>query len=109
MDTDMATTIIDWKGEEMSTVLDEVAVERKRQIAKGFTAEHDDMHTDGSLAVCASGLLFLLDGKKDVLNWTLPRITHIRKKHTKRQQLVIAVAMAIAEIERMDRLPQSLT
>lgn len=87
----------------MNAVLADVLAERERQIMRGFTPEHDDTHTDGSLAVCASGLLFLLDGKKDPTNWTLGRINHIRKKHLKRQQLVIAAAMIIAEIERMDR------
>lgn len=88
------------------TALEHIAAERDRQISMGFDAHHDDLHTDGSLAVCASGLLFMLDGKRDADGWTLLRITHIRQTRSDREQLIIAAALIVAEIERLDRQTQ---
>jgi len=74
----MATT--DW--------FEEIKQERKRQVEKGYTPEHDDEHTEGFLAESASYYAEIAMGDGD-------------KKY-----LVIAGAFIVAELERLERLEQ---
>lgn len=82
----------------------DVLAERQRQIAKGYDAAHDDGCDDGRLAG-AAGLIALDD--PDLLVGDDPAdqlAEHIVAKHTdERTRLVIAAALLIAEIERLDR------
>ena len=97
----------------------DVLAERQRQIkAKGFTPEHDDLHTEGQLARAAAAYAVAADTaiyEADKLrpawnesyiagvsrvwpwNWTLWKPTN------KRRDLVKAAALLLAEIERVDR------
>jgi hypothetical protein len=82
------------------SVIDEVRREREDQVAKGFTAEHDDQHWDCKLVEVAVDVLMSRNDE-----WS------IRRKHVgdRRQQLVIVSALLVAEIERMDREEKAAT
>ena len=80
----------------------EIDAERWRQIQKGFTPDHDDTLTDGSIALCAKMILDRCP-LGDLQEWGLDRALHVTKKHTVRQRLIIAAALIVAEIERIDR------
>ena len=84
------------------SILVELQACRDSQIAKGFDADHDDTHTDGSLLSAATQLL---QGMRfyDEEEWTAARVRRIRGKYTEREQLLIAAAFIVAEIERRDR------
>lgn len=101
----------------------DVLAERKRQVEKeGWTPEHDDQHTDGSLAFAAacyavhSGVESALHaGPSDTEHfdflreaqdwvhggWPWPR--RWWKPANSRSNLVKAAALILAEIERLDR------
>lgn len=87
-------------------VLD-VAAERRRQIeGEGWEPEHDDEHTHGELVqaaadLCLDGTDFRVvdpDGDR-MIGWGLTERHH----SDRRRQLVIAGALILAEIERLDR------
>ena len=82
----------------------EIIEERTRQIAKGYTAEHDDEATDGEIGQ-AAGLVMLELRSDDDARFTAGRVaTYILDKHQdRRRQIIIALALAVAEIERLDR------
>ena len=73
-------------------ILREIDEERARQIAKGWTPEHDDDHEDGMIAVHAAAAI-------DPYN-TTPWLT----PWTRRADLIRGIALAVAEVERLDRL-----
>lgn len=68
-----------------------IAAERAKQRAQ-FDADHDDAHDDGMLAVVAGDLIASRDDP-----WGLTA------KHDDRERLVVAAALLVAEIERLDR------
>lgn len=86
-----------------------VLAERAKQRRK-WGAEHDDEHGDGALAVAAAALAWPEAGR-----WSAaatggldavpaPRwACNLRARHNERQGLVIAAALLLAEIERLDR------
>lgn len=98
----------------------EVLAERRRQVEEeGYTAAHDDQHRDGELAraaaahaLHAAGLLaedatgkvpdaqlsFIAAGDA-AWPWQVSEM----KDHALRRKLVIAAALLLAEIERVDR------
>jgi hypothetical protein len=108
------------------TVIDEVAAERQRRIdSEGYTASHDDEHVKGEIllaAICyaapdqiyiqdkrASCVIFKdpwpwdlsydkrrYDGNVVMPNWKMGR-------SRRRELLVKAAAMIVAEIDRIDR------
>ena len=99
----------------------DVLIERSRQVKK-WPPEHDDEHKDGAIGAVAAVLAhpdaprepcgcreamcphvsFLPDPDPIAApDWALP----LRwKQPTRRHQLVVAAALCIAEIERIDRL-----
>ncbi|MDQ0472779.1 hypothetical protein [Labrys wisconsinensis] len=95
----------------MADVIAEVAAERRRQVAKGSTAEHDDGHSCGEIALAAALYAIPYDNSLVTQDsfielqialeigsrWTL------KPEPDKRRRLVMAAAMIIAEIERLDR------
>jgi len=85
-----------------------IAEERLRKIdGKGYTPEHDDQHTDGSLAECAKAILD--GGPNPGDEWWEGAAHRICCKHEsdRLRQLVIAGAMIVAEIERLQRASPS--
>lgn len=106
-------------------VILEVARERERQMAvEGWTPEHDNQHMDGEMAMAAAcyaaperidvqytrvdhngdGALQYTESHVDAWPWS-PEWDK-RDKHDRRRQLVIAGALIVAEIERLDRAVQ---
>lgn len=85
--------------------VDLIAAERQRQIeAKGFSAEHDDRHTKGELAIAAACYAVLgtdaycqLEGKDA---WPWDRKSDKRHQHNQLQRLIIAGALLASEIDR---------
>lgn len=97
----------EWPGESTTLqVLDEIRAERARQVAKGYDAAHDDMHADGEMAD-AAGLIAM--GDPDMLvegEGAAEEIAeHALTKHgcNHRRRCIIAAALLVAEIERVDR------
>lgn len=108
----------------MSDIIKEIEAERCRQVEQeGWTAEHDDQHTDGSLAAAAASYAWptvavLTDGYGEPLHLlaTSPDYSdHMPlawphswdfdwwKPTSRRRDLIKAAALIIAEIERLDR------
>ena len=86
-----------------SDIMTAIAVERERQ-RKRYDAAHDDEHTTGELliraaelAICNTDTRLATDREPDA--WGLVR------KHggDARHSLVVAAALIVAEIERLDR------
>lgn len=96
----------------------QIAEERKSQIAKGYTPECDDQHTEGELARLAEYILSDLNpsSQHNVYSrpayfdadsdWVTKRAAHIEAKYhdSPEQRLIIAGALIEAEFERRMRL-----
>lgn len=83
-------------------VLRAIADERKRQIfAEGYTTEHDDEHTDGSIANAAAHYICADD---NINLWTWDKNFDKKEKHSRDKQLLIGSAMTVAEMERRNRV-----
>ena len=102
----------------MSAVIDEIDVERQRQIkAEGWSSEHDDDHEDGSLAQAAACYAHpepiytaeivegLYDEPMGIYREAWPDSWDERWWNPKdrRRDLIRAAALIVAEIERLDR------
>ena len=74
-------------------VLAEVAAERARQIIKGYDAAHDDEHTGGDIALEAARAITPNDYWA---NW-------VAKDVPRRARIIGGIALAVAEVERLDR------
>jgi len=83
------------------SVLKEIEAERQRQIDKGFDAKHDDQHVGGELAESAAFLT--MPGVFLASDQVLECATRVLGRHPRRRCLVVAAAMLVAEIERLDR------
>lgn len=97
------------------TVLDEIAVERRRQIEQeGFDAKHDDMHGGPALALAAASYAYhaarfhdaeALGGRYQIkappYEW--PWAARWWRPKDPRRDLIKAAALIVAEIERIDR------
>ncbi len=125
---------IDFTQIGLAQAIVDVAKERQRQVeVEGWTAEHDDAHTQGQLARAASAYAYLgslpdidpLGRKDDRARWEQPG-SYVRylieqlfpswgtmfggwdwgwfKPTDRRRDLVKAAALIVAEIERLDRM-----
>lgn len=95
--------------------IESIAAERRRQTeAEGWTPEHDDAHTDETLALVAALYatpfrLFSQESSKDFFLFEDPWPSEWDDRWDKRDQLdrrsklVIAGALIAAEIDRLDR------
>lgn len=112
------------------TAIDEIAAERKRQIEKeGYNSAHDDEHTDGDIAMAAAcyaapALIFTKDERSNATIYGDPwpwdqkydkrpfvgntlRDPGKTSDKIRRELLVKAGALIVAEIDRLDRLGES--
>lgn len=80
------------------SVIVEIAAERRRQIEKGWTPDHDDDHGEGEMAYAAAAYA----AEDDRPDWKPPH-AWVRPGKSHRQNCVIACALLVAEIERIDR------
>ncbi|WP_241331145.1 hypothetical protein [Burkholderia cenocepacia] len=92
-----------WVAHDTQAVRDVIA-ERRRQIEQeGWTPEHDDAHLTGDLALAAA--CYAIHGSErwnhDTFMWPWPK--EWWKPTTPRRDMVKAVALGIAAIERLDR------
>jgi hypothetical protein len=82
----------------------DVLDERKRQqSAEGWTPEHDDLHDTGELAIAAACYCAAVGPSKTggtPIAWPWPGFW---KPKDRRNNLVRAAALLLAEIERLDR------
>jgi hypothetical protein len=105
-------------------VIAEIAAERRRQIEKeGWTAEHDNVHSNGQIALAAA--CYALGSATDAAeravmdqfgtmdatpSWVTERWCWGRqwwKPKSRRRDLVRAGALIVAEIERLDRVKRA--
>lgn len=93
---------------ETKSVLAEIAAERDRQInVKGWTPEHDDVYRFDELSTAAACYAVegtnatVLEASRDAFPWADNYDS--RKRHSRRERLIIAAALIVAEIEREDR------
>jgi hypothetical protein len=88
-------------------VIREITMERKRQVEKlSYLPEDDDNQSRGELAQAACYMAFPGDPSGLGLfprDWSLETHSYRRGKTT-RERLVVAAALLVAEIERIDRL-----
>jgi|SRR5690606_29838756 len=98
----------------MKTAIELITEERKKQISKGYTAEHDDTHIAEEIADCAA-LYALSDDAIDFINeqwgddmqlhfWRFDLPSYKPTPNNRIKQLTKAAAMLVAEIERLQRL-----
>lgn len=105
----------------MNKAIELINKERDRQITdEGRTSEHDDLHTDGQLAMAAAcyaspediyveRLTPVTDGS-DIADidffdpWPWDAESNKRTKHDRVRQLVVAGALIVAELERLLRM-----
>jgi hypothetical protein len=100
----------------MSTanVCDEIAAERAKQEEKGYDAAHDDRQRDGELIRAA--ITYARYAQSDMKHrvavaWhghgsapsEWPWLDEFYKPEDRRQDLIKAAALLVAEIERLDR------
>jgi hypothetical protein len=98
------------------TVIEEIAAERQRQKdVEGWTPEHDDMHTDGEMAIAAAEYAKIgaaryraiyaqelkSRGEPPPVDW--PWESKWWKPKDRRKNLIRAAALIVAELERLDR------
>ncbi len=96
-----------------------VREERNRQVSKGYDAQHDDTHTKGELVGVAEAVIHVVmyphhpvrglssPDPRDPGNWH-EYIIH-KWRHDDVRMLTIAVALLVAEIERLERLKRAIT
>jgi hypothetical protein len=104
----------------LSKAASDVLAERQRQVEKeGWTPEHDDEHTDGSMARAAAAYCLCAEGPPrpgepsefhssrpwdfNILRAIWPRSWNWPRPKDRRRNLVRAAALILAEIERLDR------
>ncbi len=101
----------------MEHVVTLVREERLHQVRLGFTTEHDDQHGHGELAdaaACIAATCHLrgfeaLDDNRGALQvywdlWPWDAESLAKFKEDRKQGLIIAAALLMAEIERLTRL-----
>lgn len=97
-------TLVVGEGSFVSAVRD-LVIERKRQVnVEHYTPEHDDEHTDGSLAQGAEAYLVAYSGdpETEIWPWQADLFKPDGRKFSRRD-LIKAGALIIAELERLDR------
>lgn len=95
----------------MSAAIEDIAAERKRQIeVEGWTPEHDDENVKRELARAAGCYVWVASLSVPWPHHLVPDHWPWLKKYWKpkdpRRNLVKAAALIVAEIERLDRLPE---
>jgi hypothetical protein len=86
------------------TAIDEIAAERMRQIeSEGWSAEHDDEHRGGELALAGAAYATHAAAFRDAEALVWPWGRKWWKPKNPRRDLVRAAALIVAEIERLDR------
>lgn len=99
----------------MKDFLELVKAERQKQINKhGYTPEHDDEHTDGSIAdagACYAATIYIWREDPEEPGevcpvWPWEAKFFKQEEHDRKQQLIIAAAFINAEYDRIVRAEQ---
>ncbi len=85
-------------------VLREVERERERQQRKGWTPQHDDGHRDGEIADQAAAAICSREDVTRKVGTRWVRLTTDAEGPDRRRELIQGIALAVAEVERLDRL-----
>lgn len=88
-----------------TTLIALIEAERKKQIELGFDAQHDDTHSDGSL-IGAAVAYAVSSFNLDLANNLWPYEGEINY-HPPQDGIVKAIAVLVAEYERIERLPNA--
>ncbi|HHK3939729.1 TPA: hypothetical protein ACQSRZ_005003 [Pseudomonas aeruginosa] len=89
-------------GKEVPQAWLDVQAERRRQVeVEGWTPEHDDLYCAAELPRAAAA--YILNGANDEAPAIWPFSAKWWKPSTARRDMVKACALALAEIERLDR------
>ncbi|HCF3334235.1 TPA: hypothetical protein NIC02_005050 [Pseudomonas aeruginosa] len=108
----LLSILADAPGKEVPQAWLDVQAERRRQVeAEGWTPKHDDEHADGQMAQAAGCYALHAggigtdwpDGRQNGAALFWPWYKDSWKPTTPRRDLVKACALALAEIERLDR------
>ena len=104
-------------GDTLPQAVRDVLAERKHQLEIGYDAAHDDEHVNDEIAAVAAFYIMppaMRDwpatetGYGDTLGKAIiPEGWHADGHQSRRHQLVMGVAMGLAEIERLDRATMS--
>lgn len=99
---DLAATVVLDAGELIgSPALADVLAERMRQIAKGYTVEHDKQHRPEALVKAGISYAMLgADLPRPLYFWPFAEMPN--RQHQPREQLVRAAAMLLAAIDALD-------
>lgn len=90
------------QAEATLKVIAEVLAERSRQIEIGHTAPRDDVYVSAEIAAASASYALNASGSNTApLFWPWPG--HSWQPHDARRDLIRSAALAIAEIERLDR------
>ena len=84
---------------ELTNAARDVLAERRRQVdQEGYSLENDDAHSNGQIARAAAD--YAMPGQHPIpgVGWASNKA-----KHSRRDQLIKAGALVLAEIERLDR------
>lgn len=97
-------------GEELTPAVVDVLMERRRQVhGEGYSHQQDDTYTNDELALAAVCYMtpphcrVFKNGSSAPIQWPTLWDKRYWKPRDRRRDLVRAVALGIAEIERMDR------
>lgn len=95
-------------------VLADVLNERMKQVAKGYTADHDDAHNSAELADAGAAMAMQASDRlnselhgyapEDKAADSWPEMWGPMPEKPVREALVISIALLVAEVERVDRL-----
>lgn len=92
-------------SEKTDNILNEIANERARQIAKGWTPEHDDTHYNRAIAFGAvAKTLEACGDSHGRIYWPFLPTGRNPFNAPPRRLLIESAAMLVAEIERLDRI-----
>lgn len=87
-----------------SGIAGEILQERGQQMQReGWSPEHDDTHTDGSLALAGAAYAMSAGGQVLGAEQWWPWEREGFKPKNARRDLIRAAALLVAEIERLDR------
>jgi hypothetical protein len=87
----------------MERILKEIAAKRLLQIALGYYAEHDDLHQQGEIV--QMGVAYACRASEDFIpsDVAWPWDEPMAEQKDARNDLLVAGALIVAEIERLDR------
>ena len=100
------------RKEHDPTAIELIQAERRHQIDRGYGPDHDNTHTDGSIAAAAAIIAshdicdLQMTCSKGTPMWPMRLFVDVLQKHptNKIHRLVISAALLVAEIERLMRL-----